>query len=97
MIVRDRPGLGEVLTAMHGSIVPKIAGRLLILAAISVGAVLLHRTLPEPMGHLGAMPFTLIGPRSPCMTTFTMRSGSPSTHSDSASGGARPSSPLPVG
>ena len=61
MIVRDRPGLGEVLTAMHGSIVPKIAGRLLILAAISVGAVLLHRTLPEPMGHLGAMPFTLIG------------------------------------
>ena len=61
MIVRDRPGLRDVLLAMHGSIVPKIAGRLAVLAAISVGAVLLHRSLPGPMTHLGAMPFTLIG------------------------------------
>jgi putative membrane protein len=61
MIVRDRPGLRDVLLAMHGSIVPKIAGRLVVLAAISIGAVLLHRSLPAPMGHLSAMPFTLIG------------------------------------
>jgi putative membrane protein len=61
MIVRDRPGLRDVLLAMSGSIVPKIAGRLVVLAAISIGAVLLHRYRPEPMGRLSALPFTLIG------------------------------------
>jgi len=61
MIVRDKPALRDVLLALNGSILPKILGRLLVLGAISVGAVILHRYFPEPMGHLSAMPFTLIG------------------------------------
>lgn len=61
MIVRDKLALLDVLVALNGSILPKIAGRLALLGVISVGAVMLHRHFPEPMSHLSAMPFTLIG------------------------------------
>ncbi len=61
MIVRDRPGLLGIALILHGSIVPKILGRLAVLAVISIGAVLLGRHAPGPMRLLGAAPFTLIG------------------------------------
>jgi putative membrane protein len=61
MIVRRKPGLYEIAFAMRGSIVPKIAGRLAVLLAISLGAVWLAGVRPGPMSRLAAMPFTLIG------------------------------------
>jgi putative membrane protein len=61
MIVKGKPGLRDILLAVHGSIIGEIAGRLAILAAISVGAVLLALYHPAPIARLGAMPFTLIG------------------------------------
>lgn len=61
MIVRSRPGLLQIALATRGSTLPKIAGRLVAMAAISIGAVLLARYHPGPMGRLAALPFTLIG------------------------------------
>jgi putative membrane protein len=61
MIVRPKPSLLDIAIAMHGSIVPKIAWRLALLAAVSVGAVLLMQLHPQPMARFAAMPFTLIG------------------------------------
>jgi putative membrane protein len=61
VIVRSRPGLLQIALAMHGSTLPRITGRLIALAVISAGAVLLARYHPEPMKRLSALPFTLIG------------------------------------
>jgi putative membrane protein len=62
MIVRSRPGLSDILFAVRGSTVPKITGRIALLAAISVGAELLVQAFPGSTGRLSGMPFTLIGP-----------------------------------
>jgi putative membrane protein len=61
MIVRRRPSLLDIMFAIHGSTVPKIVGRLGLLAVISVGAVMLVRAHPGSTGRLSAVPFTLIG------------------------------------
>lgn len=61
MIVRDRPETLDVLLAIHGSIIPKIAARLVALTAISFLAILLHIQFPRQMIHLSTMPFALIG------------------------------------
>jgi putative membrane protein len=61
MIVRERPGLRDILFAMRGSILPRIAGRLVVIAALSVGAVWLARWRPTVFAPLSATPFTLIG------------------------------------
>jgi len=61
MIVKAKPGLREVLFTLHGSIVPRIIGRLLVLAGLSVAAVLLARVKPSAFAHLAATPFTVMG------------------------------------
>ncbi|SEM71071.1 putative membrane protein [Sphingomonas gellani] len=61
MIVRPRPTLFDILFRVRGSIVPRIAGRLTAMLAISVGAVLLVDSHPAMLVQLGAIPFTLIG------------------------------------
>lgn len=61
MIVRKRPDFRETLFAMHGSILPRIAARLLFMLALSILAVLLARARPALLGGLSTMPFTLIG------------------------------------
>lgn len=61
MIVRERPGLYDILFAMRGSILPRIAGRLVVIAVLSVGAVWLARWRPAVFAPLSATPFTLIG------------------------------------
>lgn len=61
MIVRERPGLKDILFALRGSILPRIAGRLVTIAALSVGAVWLARWRPAVFQPLSATPFTLIG------------------------------------
>ncbi len=61
MIVRDKPGLWEIALAVRGSIIRKIAWRLVALAVISIAAVLLMAARPGVVGRLSAIPFTLIG------------------------------------
>jgi putative membrane protein len=61
MISRSGPTFTDILFAMRGSIIPRIAWRLLLIVIVSAGAVLLARTEPKMFFELGAMPFTLIG------------------------------------
>ena len=61
MIVRSRPGPLQILFAINGSILPRVIGRLCLTAAITVGAIMLHRTRPDLPVHLAAAPFALIG------------------------------------
>lgn len=61
MIVRDRPTFLDVLTAMKGSVLRQIAGPLLFMTVVSVGAVGLTAQHPALLAGLSAMPFTLMG------------------------------------
>jgi ion channel-forming bestrophin family protein len=61
MIVRDKPRFWDILFALRGSIVPRIAPHMAVMGVVSVLAVLLVRWRPEVFAQLGAMPFTLIG------------------------------------
>ncbi|WP_454798200.1 bestrophin family protein [Novosphingobium lindaniclasticum] len=61
MIVRPKPRLREVAFAVHGSILPRILGRLFSIAAIGVVAVLAARSHPGLFAQISAIPFTLIG------------------------------------
>ena len=61
MIVRDKPRFWDILYALRGSIVPRIAPHMAVMGVVSVLAVLLVRWRPEVFAQLGAMPFTLIG------------------------------------
>lgn len=61
MIVRQRPGLREVVFALRGSILPKIYWRILTMAVVAVGVVALARAHPAPFNSLSATPFTLVG------------------------------------
>ncbi|MCI4589113.1 bestrophin family protein [Sphingobium sp. BYY-5] len=61
MIVRSQPSLKDVLTAIHGSILPRIARRLGTIALVSVIAILAAKDHPGIFARISAMPFTLIG------------------------------------
>jgi len=61
MILRDKPGMLDVLFAVRGTIVPRIAGRLMLIAAVTVGAVAAQDAHPGVFARLAAIPFTLIG------------------------------------
>lgn len=61
MIVRARPGLRDVLFALHGTILVQIIWRLLAIAAVSVGAVLAARSWPGLFAQVSAIPFALLG------------------------------------
>ena len=61
MIVRPKPGLWEVAFAVSGSILPRIAGRLAVIAVIAVAAVLAAGAHPGLFAQISAIPFTLIG------------------------------------
>ena len=61
MIVRPKPGLWEVAFAVSGSILPRIAGRLAVIAVIAVAAVLAAEARPGLFVQISAIPFTLIG------------------------------------
>jgi putative membrane protein len=60
MYVRSTPTLLDLLIAWRGSILPYIAGRAVVVAIVSVVAVLMAHRLPGDIGG-GAVPFTLIG------------------------------------
>ena len=61
MIVRDKPGLIEVLFALRGTMLPRIIGRLVVIAAVGGAAVFAADLHPGIFARIGAIPFTLIG------------------------------------
>lgn len=61
MIVRDKPGMRDVLFAVRGSILPRIRGRLLLIAAVTVAAERLRGGAEGVFAQLGAIPLALIG------------------------------------
>lgn len=61
MIVRPRPGPFTVLFALKGSIVPRVASRVGIIAAISAVVTTVHHLRPGSFPELPAAPFTLLG------------------------------------
>lgn len=61
MIVRPKPGLWEVAFAIRGSILPRIAGRLVTIALIAAVAILAAQLHPGLFAQISAIPFTLIG------------------------------------
>ncbi|TCU57872.1 putative membrane protein [Novosphingobium sp. PhB57] len=61
MIVRPKPGLWDVAFAIRGSILPRIVGRLVTIAAVSCLAVMAAGQRPDLFSRIGTTPFTLIG------------------------------------
>ena len=60
MIVRDKPGLVQLLTAARGSVLPHIAGPLLSLIALSAALTLIDQTLIT-LPQSAATPFSVLG------------------------------------
>lgn len=61
MIVYRQPDVFDVLFALNGSILPKIAWKLLGMAGLSVAVVLWANSHPGVFARVSATPFTLIG------------------------------------
>lgn len=61
MIVRSRPTYMALLFAVRGSVLPLVAGRLVIILLVSCLAVGLHHVWPHYLGVPIAAPFTLLG------------------------------------
>jgi ion channel-forming bestrophin family protein len=61
MIVRSKPNFTDIVFAVNGSILPRIILRLLVIAAVSVGAILAAEEHPGIFAKISAIPFTLIG------------------------------------
>jgi putative membrane protein len=61
MIVRSQPSFKDVLLTVHGSILPRIIGRLITIALVSVAAILAAQQHPGVFARISAIPFTLIG------------------------------------
>ncbi|MBN8832193.1 MAG: bestrophin family protein [Sphingomonadales bacterium] len=61
MIVRPKPGLREILFALHGTILVQIVDRLAIIALISIFAILSAYAWPGMFSQISAIPFALIG------------------------------------
>lgn len=61
MIVRPKPGALDVLLAVRGSIMPQIVVRILTIALIAAGAVLVGEWRPQALAQVSAIPFTLLG------------------------------------
>jgi len=60
MIVRDKPGLLELLFAMRGSVLPHILPQLVVVASFA-SAILLWDRHMTPLPHMNATPFTVFG------------------------------------
>lgn len=60
MIIRDKPGLTEILFAVKGSVLPRIGPTLLTLIAISAGLVAFDHYV-RPLPDSAATPFSIMG------------------------------------
>lgn len=61
MIVRSQPSFQDIIFTVNGSILPRIARRLGVIALVSVVAILAARDHPGIFARISAIPFTLIG------------------------------------
>jgi putative membrane protein len=61
MIVRSQPGLREILFAYHGTILAQILPRMLVIAGMSIIAILAANVWPGMFAEISAIPFALIG------------------------------------
>ncbi len=61
MIVRSQPSFKDILLTVNGSILPRIFGRLAIIAIISIIAIVAAQWHPGIFEQISAIPFTLIG------------------------------------
>src|ERR1700751_2040499 len=61
MIIRSQPSFMDILFTVHGSVLPKIIGQLVMIAFVSVIAILAAREHPGIFARISAIPFTLIG------------------------------------
>jgi ion channel-forming bestrophin family protein len=61
MIVRPKPSIWDIVFALRGSILPKIASQVAAMALVSILAVFLVQWHPAVFAQLGATPFTLVG------------------------------------
>lgn len=61
MIVRLRPDLKTLLFTIHGSIVPRIAPVIIVLALFTTAMVLLHNYQVVVLPHFPLAPFTILG------------------------------------
>lgn len=61
MIQRPKPGLHDILFAWKGTILPRVGGRVAVIALASGGAAAAARLHPGIFAQISAFPFTLIG------------------------------------
>ncbi|WP_424137174.1 bestrophin family protein [Roseomonas chloroacetimidivorans] len=61
MIIRPRPGAFDLLFALRGSVVPIVAPRVLVIAALALALVILDRRYPGTFPEFTAAPFTVFG------------------------------------
>ncbi len=61
MIVRSQPSIKDILLTINGSILPRITGRLVLIAIVSVIAIFAAQEHPGIFARISAIPFTLIG------------------------------------
>jgi putative membrane protein len=61
MILRSKPSFKDILFAIDGSILPRIATHLLAIALISILAIFAAQEHPGIFARISAIPFTLIG------------------------------------
>ncbi|KCB25239.1 putative bestrophin domain protein [Bordetella hinzii CA90 BAL1384] len=61
MIVRPRPSALALLFILRGSILPRIAGKLLFMIVVACAVAAVHAAGDFTPGHLSAVPFSLFG------------------------------------
>ncbi len=61
MRMRRQPSMWDIAFAVKGTILPRIARHLLLIALVSVGAILASMEHPGIFARFGSIPFTLIG------------------------------------
>ncbi|MGL4959769.1 MAG: bestrophin family protein [Inquilinus sp.] len=61
MIVRSKPNMKDILFTINGSILPRISGRLIAIALVSVAAIIAAQHHPGIFAQISPIPFTLIG------------------------------------
>jgi putative membrane protein len=61
MILRSKPHFKDIIFAVNGSILPRIASHLLAIAFISIIAIFAALEHPGIFARISAIPFTLIG------------------------------------
>ncbi|MBL8563466.1 MAG: hypothetical protein JNN06_14410 [Gemmobacter sp.] len=60
MIIRDKPGVLELMFALRGSVLPQIAGQLALVVAVAAAVLVWDRHV-SPLPHVSGTPFAVFG------------------------------------